>query len=88
MYDLRFWTFDSDFFEAFPDFQGTGRKFEPQLAVVRLANRTVEHERAMRRANRDERFHQLLQRRYDSIVRLEEVSKLRARGITAENDDQ
>lgn len=68
--DIRNWTFQSDFFESYPDFQGRANKFEPQLAVVRLHDRTTAHENTMRRANTDQRVRRLLQEYYDGISRL------------------
>jgi hypothetical protein len=75
MYDLRAYTFKSDFFETWPDFAGTANKFEPQLAVYRLHDRTREHERLMTRAATDENTRRLLQLYYDHIEHLRLLSR-------------
>ena len=70
MYDVNSWTFESDFFDHFPNFQGRAVKYEPQLAVVRLHDRTDLHERLIQRADRDEFLRRKLQIYYDSLADL------------------
>lgn len=81
VYDLRYWMFESDFIEAWPDFQGTANKLEPQLAVLRLHDRTREHERLIKRANIDPETRSLVQAYYDNVARLYVASTKVAREV-------
>lgn len=75
IFDLRYWTLESEFFEVFPEFAGEAPKHGPQLAVYRLHDRTAQHERIMRHASTNVRQRAAVQAYYDSLADFQRVLK-------------
>ncbi len=70
MWDINYWTFETDYFEQYPEFQGTAPKFEPQVAIYQVRSHTANYETALQAVNDDGTIRAALQRYTDSLAAL------------------